>query len=203
MKLAFIKPPDLYPDGSVCSVQDYAMPYGILDIQAYLSNHGIPSEVKVLERFDEIYIFRAYDVIGISTLTATCHAAYHCASLIKELNPKCFVIMGGPHCNGFYSQILNAHPPIDAVVVGEGEIPMLEVARGKPLDGIPGVASRKPDGSLNFSFNRRKVDINDLCHMEFARKARFIQKYREKKLGKFLTGDNGIVVSSSRGCTGK
>ena len=203
MKFALIKPPDLHPDGRACSVQNYAMPFGILDIQAYLSIYGISSEVMVLSDFEEISTYGNYDVIGISTLTATCHAAYYCARLIKDLNPNCLVIMGGPHCNGFYSQILNAHPSIDAVVVGEGEIPILELARGKPINEIPGIASRKSNGSLNFSFNRRKVDMNDLCHMELNPTDRFMQNFRGKKIGRFLTSDNGFVISSSRGCTGK
>ena len=203
MKLALIKPPDQYPDGTSCSVQNYAMPYGILDIQAYLLNHGIPSQVKVLQSFDEISAFSSYEVVGISTLTATCHAAYHCAELIKVNNPSCKVIMGGPHCNGFFRQILNSHHQIDAVVVGEGEIPMLEIAKHKPLGQIPGVASRKKDGSLNFSFNRKRIDLNEIDRIDNEQEDSFVLKYMNQRLGKFLTGKNGIVLSSSRGCPGK
>ncbi len=203
MKLALLKPPDQYPDGSSCSVQNYTMPYGILDIQAYLLRHGVPSQVKVLERFDEIPTLCRYEVIGITTLTATCHAAYHCAELIKATNPSCTVVMGGPHCNGFFRQILNAHLQIDAVVVGEGESPMLEIARGDPMDQIPGVASRNPDGSVNFSFNRKRIDLNAISRIDNEQENSFVQQYMSQRLGKFLTGSNGIVLSSSRGCPGK
>lgn len=51
-----------------------------------------------LERIIEDYQLLDYDVIGISSAFSQNMASFALAGMIKEKNPLCYIIMGGPNC---------------------------------------------------------------------------------------------------------
>src|SRR3990167_3518231 len=62
--------------------------------------------------------------------------------LIKEINPNCQVIWGGSHPTFFIDQTI-AHPLVDIVCSGEGEITFFELASGQELPRIKGIIYKK------------------------------------------------------------
>ncbi|HJV65095.1 MAG TPA: radical SAM protein [Geomonas sp.] len=90
------------------------------------------------------------EVVGISQFTHNREDSFALARLVKELDPRCFVVLGGPHATHSWQEFLPAHPEVDAVVVGEGEATLVELletlqAKGE-LVQLPGIACLK-DGS--------------------------------------------------------
>jgi radical SAM superfamily enzyme YgiQ (UPF0313 family) len=91
-------------------------------------------------------------VVGFSTTIASVNVAMHIAHQIKIKDPSKIVILGGP---GVFwdTQIIDPERLIDIFVIGEGELPMLEIIRRfeksrslSDLIGIPGtMAYLKPD----------------------------------------------------------
>ena len=87
----------------------------------------------------------APDVVGISAWTDFWYSASRTVASIKERLPKAFVVLGGPHVLVFSEETL-AHPGVDAVVVGDGEEPLLQLLdclrTGQLRRGIPGLHFR-------------------------------------------------------------
>ncbi|MEW5801726.1 MAG: radical SAM protein [bacterium] len=84
------------------------------------------------------------DLIGISmSWTFTWQETLDVARLGRSICPTSTIILGGRAASGLYSQLLNASPFIDGVVVGEGEQAFADIVRlcGQLRD-IPGVACR-------------------------------------------------------------
>lgn len=67
---------------------------------------------------------------------------------IRELCPDAVQICGGPMATTI-PELLLAHSNLDYVVIGEGEETILDLLdaleRGRPPDGVPGIALRRPD----------------------------------------------------------
>jgi anaerobic magnesium-protoporphyrin IX monomethyl ester cyclase len=77
------------------------------------------------------------DVVGIQVLTFTLIDARLVAQAAKRANPKCQVVMGGPHVHIFARETL-AMPEVDFAVKGEGE-----VAFSQLLSALEGFTSRE------------------------------------------------------------
>jgi radical SAM superfamily enzyme YgiQ (UPF0313 family) len=93
--------------------------------------------------------------VGISALfTPYAAEAIATAAAVKAAHPACIVVMGGHHATALPESVL-ASPAVDYVLRGEGEVslPLLAEAlrEGRPLDGIPGIGLRKPDGGLHLN----------------------------------------------------
>jgi anaerobic magnesium-protoporphyrin IX monomethyl ester cyclase len=67
-------------------------------------------------------------VVGISVKSSTFASAEMVARIAKELDPKIYVIVGGPHPSSVGTQILD-YPHIDMGVAGEGEQTLPELLR--------------------------------------------------------------------------
>lgn len=81
-----------------------------------------------------------HDITGISMMTSNRHRALQLAREAKAAGR--LVIVGGPHPTLMWKQLLQEYPFIDMCVIGDGEYPLLEIAKGTPLPFIPGVAFR-------------------------------------------------------------
>lgn len=90
--------------------------------------------------------------VGLScTAIAQAEEVIHLCELIKEEDPDIFVFIGGYFPTIYYEEIFAKTSAIDVIVVGEGELPALNIIErletGKnPLDkSIPGLAWKKDD----------------------------------------------------------
>lgn len=89
--------------------------------------------------------------------------------IVEELRPwKAFTIFGGAHPT-VVPDCIEQVEGLDAVCVGEGEHPLLDLANalrdGRPVDGIANLIVRRPDGSI--ARNPTRPFIPDLDALPF------------------------------------
>src|SRR4030043_585424 len=103
-------------------------PLGLLYLAAYLrkNNHHqikiIDSQVEELtypQLKQKIKRFNP-ELVGITTMTLTLIDVLKTVSLVKAINKKIKVILGGPHVHIFPEETINL-PGVDYLVLGEGE----------------------------------------------------------------------------------
>ena len=90
----------------------------IIDSLTITSNEGILN--KELSRFDP-------DVVGVTAMTQHINDALSIIRTVKELNPNCITVLGGPHPSVRSKEILKNNSDVDIIVRGEGEYTFLEV----------------------------------------------------------------------------
>lgn len=136
-----------------------APPLGVWRLAGVLASEGV--DVKVFdpnccsgppERALEREILRdCYDVIGLSTTGMTLRFDLALAHLARRLAPYALIVAGGMEAT-FRPELMFELGPFDLVALGEGELPLLEIAsrlRARlPTGGIMGTVERLPDGSL-------------------------------------------------------
>jgi len=88
------------------------------------------------------------DVVGVSCLfSAVQEDAANVCRIAKSVNPNIVTITGGAHIGNMAEEVMGLYPPVDFVIVGEGErtfLDILEVLEGKiGLDELNGVSFRK------------------------------------------------------------
>ena len=77
-------------------------------------------------------------IIGISSVTSSYISALNIVKIIKKELPDTKVILGGPHVTALPEKAAS-EPGVDAVVIGEGEQTMLEIAKGIDYKNIKGL----------------------------------------------------------------
>jgi anaerobic magnesium-protoporphyrin IX monomethyl ester cyclase len=104
-----------------------------------------PCEMPLELMWKKVEEFRP-DVVGLTSVTPTFTTARKLALEAKR-RLSCLVIMGGPHVSALPRSTLESMPrALDAVILGEGELPMLAVAaefdaHGKvDFNKVPGAA---------------------------------------------------------------
>ena len=86
-----------------------------------------------------------YDLVGISAMTPGYNNAREYARIAKEAGT--YVIMGGYHPTALPDQVL-ADPNVDAVVRGEGELPLRDLVLHGPSGNISGLSFKENGGSV-------------------------------------------------------
>ena len=76
------------------------------------------------------------------------HGSLEVAKLIKNIHPNSKVVLGGFSSTYYHDEILQDHPYVDAVFLGDStELPMLQymeaLEKGLPLEGVKNIAYRK------------------------------------------------------------
>lgn len=110
------------------------------------------------------------DIVGYHCKTAQANAAARISKAIKDVLPKALHVVGGPHVTLCHEEYLSENPHFDYGFLGEADENFSEfvarVARGEPVDGIPGLAYRK-DGRLLHSERKMIVDLDALPQPNF------------------------------------
>ncbi len=182
-----------------------APPLGIGYLAAYIREAG--HDVILIDGFEEnlskqdlINRIKRFspDVVGISTLTANLYRGYEMAKVIKEIDDKIKIVMGGPHVSFTPEESLRECPYVDVIVRGEGEITLSELLKElekkKPdLKSVQGITWRTQDGKI--VSNPPRTLIEDLDKLPFpAYDLLPMNRYRANK--KVITGS----MITSRGC---
>jgi len=131
------------------------MPMGFFSLADYLTRRGLKCRIINLAvelRLDRNFSIEKYlsyhptKIVGLDLhWYVHSHAAIAWAQRIKAYDPKIKVVLGGYTASFFDREILDAFPCIDAVVRGEGEIPLAQLASddwGKDPAEIPGITYR-------------------------------------------------------------
>jgi len=161
MKILLINPPaeslmrSFAPD-SITEEMGFYPPMGLMYVASYaLEAFGSRFQVRVLDaqvegmddRGVEEFLKREKpDVVGITCMTFLMINALRVARIVKKINPKTFVLMGGVHPT-IYPEEVVSQPEIDGVVIGEGEVAFSELldalSKRKSLSGIKGVGYKE------------------------------------------------------------
>lgn len=186
-------------------------PLGIMTIAAVLENAGYKVEILDLnflsrkgfswEQLKESIKGKKPDMIGITCTTPAVINVLQIADMIKSINSKIFVAVGGPHASAMPRDLLTIGESIDVVVIGEGEYTSLELLKFLQnkieLEDIKGIAYRE-DGKIILTPARPYIENLD----ELPLPARHLFPYLNKY---YFVGHcyNKLPVTSmitSRGC---
>lgn len=104
--------------------------------------------------------------LGISVLTGPhIGAAIRVSRAVKKLRPKMPIVFGGWHASLATEQTLS-EPFVDAIVRGQGELTLLELARriadGRDWHGVLGLSFKQADGAIVHEPERPVTNVNDL-----------------------------------------
>lgn len=159
--------------------------------------NGLDAIIKVIEEYSP-------DMVGISCLTLYRKKSLEVANLVKKMNPDIKVTFGGAHASIMYEQLLTSYSCIDYIVIGEGEETFLEIAQGKDIGSIDGVAYLKNGAVIK---NKPRNLVENLDDFPFpAWHLIDITKYpawgRGIKNGINLAKTPRVPVVFSRGCKG-
>jgi len=165
------------------------MPVGLGTINAVLRSSGFDSRLANFSSStwrqvrDAFRVFRPR-ILGISLFTFNRGAALRLAEEARASDPEIFVVAGGPHATHLADHLLTRNPAIDAIVVGEGEETMLELARtirnGKDFGKVAGLVLRAPDGTLVRTRPRLPVPrLDDLPHPSAHYESHGVDRYAQ------------------------
>ena len=153
-------------------------------------DHGVWREIEAT--IDE----QKPDAVGITSRSAKFPSALRVAAIVKKLNPKTYVIIGGPHPTIEPDECVQDQN-IDFVVRGEGEETLLELCQVLDTDGdygqIPGLSFKKGDVAIH---NEQRGLIRDLDSLPFPARDLVINP------SSFPTDAMASLVTS-RGCSFK
>lgn len=134
-------------------------PYALVSLAPLLEQEGF--NVRIVD-FDGIPITyenvskkfknKTPDIIGITAYTTPLlERAAIVTEYVRKLFPESFILWGGVHATIFPREILQ-ELPVDAVVVGEGELTLLELAKSiqqdRDLSKVRGIYYKKDDEIL-------------------------------------------------------
>lgn len=173
------------------------IPLGVSYISSVLVANGHQTDVFVtttpdkLEDLDSYLMQKKPDIVGFSVVYREYYSVIKVTDHIKKKYPEIFVFAGGAHVTLNPDKIIAQN--IDAVCIGEGEYPVLELANQLQ-------EKRKPSGIRNFWFktengiekNPVREYITDLDRLPFPNRKMW-QKYVKNK-----SGIHDVLVG--RGC---
>lgn len=89
-----------------------------------------------------------YDIVAFSCYIWNITPTLEVAKKIKQLNPNCKIVLGGPEVSYEWNTILSL-PEIDYIIVGEGEIPFTEFISNFPnIETVPGLVWKKAENII-------------------------------------------------------
>lgn len=202
MKILFFSPPSELSEFNVKD-ENAIYPLGLAYLGAVLEkeNHN----VKVYDYFQKtweeikplippIIDTEKPDIIGISSMTMNRTSAFKLVRMIKKINPKITVILGGVHPTVMYEQILKNFP-VDFIVCGEAEGTIIELLKAikekrskKYFEKIKGIAFKSEDKILK---TEPRPALRDLDSLPFPKHVYFKDKIEKNKKAYMMT---------SRGC---
>jgi hopanoid biosynthesis associated radical SAM protein HpnJ len=103
---------------------------------------------------------RDYELIVLHTSTPSLASDAKFAARLKDENPHVIVGMVGPHVGVLPLESMNRAPAVDWVAVGEFDYTCQEVASGKPLSQVLGIAYRD-NGRVAFTAPRPPLEDMD------------------------------------------
>jgi radical SAM superfamily enzyme YgiQ (UPF0313 family) len=119
--------------------------------------------------------------------------------LVKAESPATRTVMGGAHVSATRRAVLEQHPEVDYVVVGEGEQTLRQLVenRGAP-EGIPGLVYRQGDDVHFSGYPEHLLELDDLPLPAYEKLRGFPDVYKLPVFNYPRTPNTSCT--SSRGC---
>ncbi len=141
-------------------------PLGLQIIAAVLKQHGYKDIYDIDRNKGDDPYTQDYSgqgiLVGMTVTFMTISEAFRLAKFIKSQNPKAKVVFGGPQPTLMPEESIN-NENVDAVVIGEGEYTMLEIADrtvlGRTFEGIEGLWYKDAVGKMIKNSLRHKAYI--------------------------------------------
>jgi anaerobic magnesium-protoporphyrin IX monomethyl ester cyclase len=210
MKILFVEPPKHF---WFVMGEYLPPPLGILELAAYVENKIPDVEIGVLDcqagRLDwqglEKYIESFGPDIVASSSLATCNAYTTVRTLAtaKKVNPSILTIAGGQHFTATADESLRAYPEIDAIVRGEGELTLAELAsavkNSKSFADIDGISFQNNGRIFHNRDRPLMANLDELPLPAY----HFVENHIRKYHFTMMTGAKTIyaLVEGSRGCS--
>ena len=104
---------------------------------------------------------KGFETLGFSLNYLNISETVISSCYLKLYNPDCKIVWGGPSITQSFEafKIFLDKGICDGLVIGEGEIPLLDIARGNDLKGIKGVVSIDESGLVQFS-KGEQIDLD-------------------------------------------
>jgi radical SAM superfamily enzyme YgiQ (UPF0313 family) len=115
------------------------------------------SKDTVLERLKE------YSTIAFSLNYLNISETVISSCLLKRFNPECTIIWGGPSISQSFEafKLFLEKGICDGLVIGEGEYPLLEIAKGESLEDIKGILTLDQHQNYHYS-SGIQLDLDSL-----------------------------------------
>ena len=101
-------------------------------------------------------------IVGMTVITINSGRAYRLARLIKEIDKRYLIILGGIHPTVLPDECLS-NPCVDIVIRGEGEETLYEIVKfvqhGRSYDELNGI-SYKRKGTIVHNLNRNLINLD-------------------------------------------
>jgi radical SAM superfamily enzyme YgiQ (UPF0313 family) len=136
-----------------------APPLGVWRLAGVLRGAGVTADVfdpnccdqRPEEALEEVLRSRSWDIVGISTTGMTLPYDLALAHLVRRVRPGAWIVAGGMEATFKPDSVLSLGP-FNAVVLGEGEEPLVEMVQrlrlGYALDDVPGTAFFNAHGTV-------------------------------------------------------
>jgi radical SAM superfamily enzyme YgiQ (UPF0313 family) len=167
--ISFVQPN--YRVGPV-SANAWYLPYTVGCIWAYANQFDSINNCfelgEILFRRDDIEVtaqkIASHDIVAFSTYIWNKNYNYKLAARIKELNPKCLILFGGPEPPVEKPYIFERYPFMDLVIKKEGELTFHTVLEnfGGSYDHIPGLLINQDGKIVNTGNSERISDLSKL-----------------------------------------
>lgn len=138
---------------------------------------------------------RKPDIVGVTSSTLTYKSGNKLIKAVREANPNCVTLAGGPHVTFWDDHALEECPELDMVIRREGEETILEVVQRieakQSLKDVLGLTYRGLDGKI--VRNPDRPYIEDLDSLPFP--ARHLWP-----MEKFTQYEDVLYLAMTRGC---
>ena len=135
-------------------IQNYGVPsIGVHRIASFLTSHGQDVTLYDCNIHGDIEPYlnlgfvdgvqQKYDIIGISILNDTLPLSLKMFIRLGKQFPNALLVAGGAEAIVNYEAVFD-NSPCNIIVLGEGELPMLNLCNDKPLGEIKGLITRNP-----------------------------------------------------------
>ena len=209
MKMVLVNPPYVNFEG-IKESAGHTTPLNLLYLAAYVRHHT-ECQISILDAealglsysgIDKTLEKRRPDVVGVTCPTPPMNHVSKIAEIAKTINPDCVVIVGGCHPTALPEQTARI-PNIDFVVIGEGELTLLELInaiKSKELSfrHIAGLAYRFDDTVI---VTGPRPLIEDLDTVPFpARDLLDLELYHSPPTKRVSSGGSSTSLLTERGC---
>ncbi|MFX0041985.1 MAG: cobalamin-dependent protein [Candidatus Hodarchaeota archaeon] len=117
------------------------------------------------------------------------YGAIEVARIVKKVNPNANVVLGGFSASYYHDQILKYYTEIDAIIRGEGEIPLLNyvqnINKNHSLDSVPNLSyKRSKQIKINpLSYTAKTLDNLNFTNVSLLKNAKQYFEYSRKLMG--------------------